>query len=196
MIYTVNDKHAYGLDAGFCRDDNSFKAAVKSYLIDLHDLDYVLYDDIFLAVYYRLLRDKAIAEKAKEWYRPYPENDGWTAEMKAIYREGVIDKTYPGKCDVPDEIALQWIRSAVDAELNEKAPVITEKCRRTIAKAEKQIDIPSLEVARQREKKYYDLYNEGGYGFVPHVIHSAEYDHAKKLLELMLSINHRRSEES
>lgn len=188
MIYIVNDRNAYGIDNGFSYFDPKFKATLKSYLISLHDLDYCLYDDICESVHLNLLRDNDIAQQAKEWYTPYPEQDGWTDEHKDIYRQGVIDKTYPGKCDVPDEIAVQWIRAAANAVLMAKAPVIAEKCRRTITKAENQSDIPSVEVARQREKKYNDLYNEGGYGYVPHIVHDVEYEHAKKLLELITSI--------
>lgn len=188
MIYTVNDCTSYGIYNGFSAFDPAFKAAVKSYLISLHDLDYCLYDDISEAVHGHLRRDDHIALQAKEWYAPYPEQDGWTAEYKEYYRKGVIDKTYPGKCDVPDEIAVLWIRSAANAVLLAKAPIIAEKCRRTITKAENQSDIPSVEVARQREKKYNDLYNEGGCGYVPHIVHAVEYDHAKKLLELITSI--------
>lgn len=52
-----------------------------------------------------------------------------------------------------------------------------------IRKAERQPDIPTPEEAARRCKRWNDVYNEGGYGYVPDIIDSARYARAKQMLQ-------------
>ncbi len=52
-----------------------------------------------------------------------------------------------------------------------------------IRKAERQPDIPTPEEAASRRKRWNDVYNEGGYGYVPDIIDSARYARAKQRLQ-------------
>lgn len=57
-----------------------------------------------------------------------------------------------------------------------------EAARELIERAEKQGDIPSHEQAMRRRKAWNDIYNEGGFGFVPQYVCQEEYEAAKALL--------------
>lgn len=50
--------------------------------------------------------------------------------------------------------------------------------RSIIANASRQSDLPSREEARRREKRWNDINNDGGDGYVPHVYSRDEYDWA------------------
>ena len=52
-----------------------------------------------------------------------------------------------------------------------------------VRKAERQPDIPTPEEAARRSKRWNDVYNEGGYGYVPDIIDSARYARAKQMLQ-------------
>lgn len=52
-----------------------------------------------------------------------------------------------------------------------------------VRKAERQPDIPTPEEAARRCKRWNDVYNEGGYGYVPDIIDSAHYARAKQMLQ-------------
>ena len=52
-----------------------------------------------------------------------------------------------------------------------------------VRKAERQPDIPTPEEAARRCKRWNDVYNEGGYGYVPDIIDSARYARAKQMLQ-------------
>lgn len=57
-----------------------------------------------------------------------------------------------------------------------------EHAESTVRKAEAQKDIPSKEEARRRMKRYNDIHNEGGYGYVPYIISREEYEDALKVI--------------
>lgn len=52
-----------------------------------------------------------------------------------------------------------------------------------VRKAERQPDIPTPEEAARRSKRWNNVYNEGGYGYVPDIIDSARYARAKQMLQ-------------
>lgn len=55
-----------------------------------------------------------------------------------------------------------------------------EFAKKTIRDAEKQKDIPTKSEAIRRLKRYNDIYNEGGEGYLPHIVTLEEYENAKK----------------
>ena len=97
------------------------------------------------------------------------------AEMAAKYEAWINGIFEAGK---PEEL-----KAAETAEAEAKAEQEIEYAKRIVAEAEKQKDIPSVTEARRRMKAYNDAMNEGGYGYVPHIISREEYEEAKKTLE-------------
>lgn len=65
---------------------------------------------------------------------------------------------------------------------NEEIEKEIEEAKAIVEKAEQQRDIPSYQEARLREKSYNNLHNEGGDGYVPHIIDKDEYNWALKVL--------------
>lgn len=59
---------------------------------------------------------------------------------------------------------------------------LKEHYSKVVAKAEAQHDIPDREEARRRMKVWNDINNEGGEGFVPHIVCREEYETAKAFL--------------
>lgn len=57
-----------------------------------------------------------------------------------------------------------------------------ESAKKTIHKAEAQKDIPTNEEAKRRMKRYNDVMNEGGEGYVPYIISVEEYEYAKEVV--------------
>ena len=68
------------------------------------------------------------------------------------------------------------------AEAEKKMLEEVEEAKETIRKAEAQKDIPSREEAKRRMKRYNDVMNDGGYGFVPYIISREEYEAAKAIV--------------
>ena len=69
-----------------------------------------------------------------------------------------------------------------NAETKKRLKEIDE-AKKLIIKAELQKEIPSYKKARQLEREYNNLYNEGCAGYVPHIIDIDEYNLAKKIIE-------------
>ncbi len=77
-------------------------------------------------------------------------------------------------------IALDKRRGEEKAAL-ERAQEI-EDLERLVARIEQQGDIPTQEEARRRMRRYNDIMNEGGEGYVPHIYSDKEYVWAKDRL--------------
>ena len=80
--------------------------------------------------------------------------------------------------------------NAIITELKEAAKieeeveeVEIEEVKAIVEKAESQKEIPTFENARRMEKEYNKIYNEGGEGYVPHIIDKNEYEKALKILK-------------
>lgn len=58
----------------------------------------------------------------------------------------------------------------------------TKYLEATIARAEAQREIPTRAEAKRQMKAYNDVYNEGGEGYVPHILSHEEYEAAKERL--------------
>ena len=88
----------------------------------------------------------------------------------------------------------EWIASVIEAGTEPEVIVHREakrkekeerertRAKRIIEEAEKQKDIPDYKEARRREKVFNDINNQGGYGYVPHIIDRQEYEAALKIL--------------
>lgn len=68
-----------------------------------------------------------------------------------------------------------------DQKRKERAEEI-ERAKKLMAKAEKQKTIPAKAEAKRMMRQYNELMNEGGEGFVPHIISREEYDYALKVV--------------
>lgn len=98
--------------------------------------------------------------------------DEETANRYNAWLDGIIEQ------GTTDEVKAY--RAAEEAR---QAANRVEHAKKVIEKAEKQADIPSDAEARRREKEWNDIYNEGGDGYVPHIISMDEYEEAKRVIE-------------
>jgi hypothetical protein len=74
-----------------------------------------------------------------------------------------------------------------DMENEKKKKNEIEEVKRIIEKAEKQKDIPNRAEAERRMKRYNDINNDGGEGYVPYIISLEEYEYAKEKLAKLTS---------
>lgn len=80
--------------------------------------------------------------------------------------------------EVKEEGKSEKVKEIEKEEIEEKI----ETAKAIVEKAEQQRDIPSYKEARLREKSYNNLHNEGGEGYVPHIVDIDEYNRAKSVL--------------
>jgi len=80
--------------------------------------------------------------------------------------------------------------NAIITELKEAAKVEEEvkeveieEAKAIVEKAESQKEIPTFENARRMENEHNNIYNEGGEGYVPHIVDKNEYEKALELLK-------------
>ena len=96
------------------------------------------------------------------------------AEAKR-YEEWISGIIEAGK----SEEVKEYEKANKEKELKEQV----ENAKRIIEKAKSQSDIPTMEEARRRTKQYNDAMNEGGEGYVPHIISIDEYERAKNIIK-------------
>lgn len=94
---------------------------------------------------------------------------------------------------ITDEEAQQYIALSAERVRQAKIKELQERIaayRRTVKAGDRQADLPSDAEARRREREYNDINNDGGYGFVPHVVSRSEYDHAvAQIAELQITLD-------
>lgn len=78
-------------------------------------------------------------------------------------------------------VSLNAQREAAKKEKERQEDI--EYYQNIVRKAERQPDIPTPEEAARRCKRWNNVYNEGGYGYVPDIIDSARYARAKQMLQ-------------
>lgn len=93
-----------------------------------------------------------------------------TEEMAADLNKIFEEVKEEGKSEEVNEIEKEEIEKEI-----KEAKAIVER-------AEQQRDIPSSQEARAREKSRNNIFNEGGEGYVSHIIDKDEYDWALKVL--------------
>ncbi len=70
-----------------------------------------------------------------------------------------------------------------DAKIEEEVEEVEiEEAKAIVEKAESQKEIPTYETANGMEREHNEIYNEGGEGYVPHIIDKDEYRRALKAL--------------
>ena len=70
-----------------------------------------------------------------------------------------------------------------DAKVEEEVEEVEiEEVKAIVEKAESQKEIPAYETANGMEREHNEIYNEGGEGYVPHIIDKDEYRRALKAL--------------
>lgn len=75
------------------------------------------------------------------------------------------------------------VQEAIEAEKMTKLNSEIEEAKETVKVAEAQENIPTDAEARKMERQYNDFYNEGGEGFVPHIVGQTEYKQAIAKIE-------------
>ena len=97
---------------------------------------------------------------------------GFTAERAEEIERFLSSVIEEGRSEEAQEIRATEKAAEVAKEI--------EAAERLIAKAEAQADIPSREEAKRRMKRYNDINNEGGEGYVPYIVSREEYEYAKE----------------
>ena len=167
--YIVNDTESYGTRNGF----SEFNDDVQAILGEI----YGPYAYTARQAVRRLSRSPEVKAMCMSYYRPYPVHDDWGDEIKARVRKMIEDRTASGKCLVPYELARQMIFSATRTYM-------AEHILRDISEMERELDTMQLqkengrfsgtrEEAREKEYRYNEMNNQGGYGYVPR-FYSAE----------------------
>lgn len=95
--------------------------------------------------------------------------------------QGCGNSAYIISEDEWNELATLNNKKKLEKELASKLEEIKE-CEKTIEACEKQSELYTREEARKKAREYNILYNEGGYGYVPHFYTTEEYEFAKKRL--------------
>ena len=167
--YIVNDTYSYGTGNGF----SEFNDDVQAILGEI----YGPYAYTAREAVGRLTRSPEIKAMCMPYYRPYPVHDDWGEEIKARVRKMIEDRTASGKCLVPYELARKLILSATSTYM-------AEHILRDISEMERELATMQLqkqngrfsgtrEEAREKEYRYNEMNNQGGYGYVPR-FYSAE----------------------
>lgn len=99
----------------------------------------------------------------------------FTAERAEEIAKFLADAIEAGRDAEAQEIRVAENAAEVAEEI--------ENAEKLIAAAEAQKDIPDRAEAKRRMKRWNDVHNEGGEGYVPHIICREEYEHAKQKLE-------------
>lgn len=167
--YIVNDTDDYGTGNGF----SEFNDDVQAILREIYGpYEYTARQEVR-----RLSYIPEIKAMCMPYYRPYPVHDDWGDEIKARVRKMIEDRTADGKCLVPYELARKLIFSATRTYM-------AEHILRDISEMERELDTIQLqkkngrfsgtrEEAREKEYRYNEMNNQGGYGYVPR-FYSAE----------------------
>lgn len=74
----------------------------------------------------------------------------------------------------------KMIKSEKAEEIKNKE---VEEAKAIIEKADAQKEIPTRKESEKMKKEFNDIYNEGGYGYVPEIIDLETYEMARKVLE-------------
>lgn len=99
---------------------------------------------------------------------------GFTAE-KAIEIEAFLK-------DVIESAKTEEVKEIEAEEAAKKHSKDVKNATRIIEEAHKQETIPTAREAREMERRWNDLYNEGGEGYVPHIVDIDEYNWALSIL--------------
>lgn len=97
--------------------------------------------------------------------------------------------TFPGSCNTAYEVSgeewnalIQLNASRAREEKEKERRERIEYYEALIRRAESQKDIPTEEEAHNRRKRWNDLYNEGGEGYIPSWVTAEQYRYAKEQL--------------
>ena len=76
------------------------------------------------------------------------------------------------------------VKERREVKNREREEETAQYAQSVIAKAEAQREIPAEAEAHRRMREYNEVMNEGGEGYVPHIVSLEEYDWAKSVLGL------------
>ena len=179
LRYEIHSTDGYGVHNGF---NELVIAALLNKRLDVttdHWIDCAskgLFSDVKRSL------NAAFHNAAQASYTPFPEQDGWTGEYLAYYREMVANHTAPGVAyfkasDVVAEIDRILVR-LLPAYIEQ----VIEYYRQIAASEAASQRKYTPEQAAEAERQYNDIHNEGGEGFVPHIVSSDEAEHARRMV--------------
>jgi hypothetical protein len=112
----------------------------------------------------------------------YQQYHGYVYGRVLVSEQGhlALDKAI---ADAADKGTSREVKSERARKERERHAGIVAAARRDIAKAEAQHDIPDESVAAERLRRYNDLHNEGGDGWLPSLITRERYEEARRIVE-------------
>lgn len=189
LEYTLNDTAAYGLYNGLNETEieRIVHEVCASKNVSLYEFEDALDRDILFAIKRQLNEDLEIKAEALNTYEPQPLDNGWRDEVKQAYYASLANKSWLGRGAVPHELILSKVNALIDEAIEQARPVRIKAAQRVIETAERQKKgIPFVSEARLMERKYNEGMNEGGGGYVPHIVDRDEYEQAKATLQRLL----------
>lgn len=103
--------------------------------------------------------------------------------LKAVFTEERAEEI---KQFIADYVAANKIQEVIAFEkevAEEEKTAQVADAKKIVAIAEKQSEIPTAEVAKAQMKKFNDIYNEGGEGYVPQIIDIDTYNRALDVIK-------------
>ena len=112
----------------------------------------------------------------------YKQYHGYVYGRVLISEQGhlALDKAI---ADAADKGTSHEVKSDRARKERERRTNSIAAARRDIAQAEAQHDIPDESVASERLRRYNDLHNEGGDGWLPSIITRERYEEARRIVE-------------
>lgn len=83
---------------------------------------------------------------------------------------------------VVDEGTTDEVKEYLEEERKQYAAEKYREAQEIIRLAEQQRDLPTREEVLRRQKKWNDIYNEGGEGYIPIIITKAQYESAREIV--------------
>lgn len=167
--YTVNDTECYGITNGFSQYDEDVQAILSE--------AYGPYAWEARERVGQLTYTEAVKAACMPYYRPYPVHEDWSEEVKARVRRLIEERKASGVCNVPYDLArmliLSSLRAHMEAHIGQEMAEMERDLARMQVQKENGCFSATREEAREREYRYNEMNNQGGYGYVPR-FYSAE----------------------
>ena len=121
------------------------------------------------------------AEAMNYSYEPFPINEEWSEEYKDEYNRKIESRTAPGKCMIPRAVAERILSDAATRVFERDAADMVDYLKTEIAYCEGFV-CADMDAVRAEQKRYNEINNEGGEGYIPPYCTQESIDTLKKRL--------------
>lgn len=177
--YTIHDTTSYGIYNGFNGD--LINSMARHYIRQLSEEFAPLISDEFLREVKKAL-DAQFNSAAQDTYTAFPEGENWSSEYLAVYRASVQDRTAPGVAYFKGADVFAALVEILNKQLPAYADKMATHYRAVAYKASSYPRQYTAEQARASEENYNRVVNEGGEGFVPHIVSGEEAENAREMV--------------